>query len=119
MSETTPKRIQRKRTRGWRMPPNAVCVTRPTMWGNPFTHDDPAQAVAAYRRLVTGGGSEGFEMGPNKLRFARNAHSGTLHYSFPQFVRDNLHSLRGKDLACYCKPGDPCHADVLLELANA
>jgi hypothetical protein len=29
-------------------------------------------------------------------------------------VRD----LRGKNLACACKPGEPCHADVLLELAN-
>jgi hypothetical protein len=24
--------------------------------------------------------------------------------------------LRGKNLACTCKPGEPCHADVLLEL---
>lgn len=27
--------------------------------------------------------------------------------------------LRGKNLACWCKPGKPCHADVLLEIANA
>jgi len=27
--------------------------------------------------------------------------------------------LAGKNLACWCHPGDPCHADVLLELANA
>lgn len=26
--------------------------------------------------------------------------------------------LAGKNLACWCKPGEPCHADVLLELAN-
>lgn len=31
-----PKRIQRKRTRGWKMPPNTVCVTRPGRWGNPY-----------------------------------------------------------------------------------
>ena len=31
-----PKRIQRKRTKGWRLPPNTVCVTRPGKWGNPF-----------------------------------------------------------------------------------
>ena len=35
MSEA-PKRIQRKRTRGWRLPEGAVAVTRPTFWGNPF-----------------------------------------------------------------------------------
>jgi hypothetical protein len=28
-----------------------------------------------------------------------------------------LSELRGKDLICWCAP-DPCHADVLLELAN-
>lgn len=27
--------------------------------------------------------------------------------------------LAGKDLACWCKPGEPCHADVLLAIANA
>jgi hypothetical protein len=27
--------------------------------------------------------------------------------------------LAGKDLACWCPLGQPCHADVLLELANS
>lgn len=31
-----PQGIQRKRTKGWRLPPNAICVTRPGRWGNPF-----------------------------------------------------------------------------------
>ena len=31
---------------------------------------------------------------------------------------DRLPELRGKNLACWCKPGSPCHADVLLEIAN-
>ena len=31
-----PKRIQRKRTAGWRMPENTVYVGRPTRWGNPY-----------------------------------------------------------------------------------
>jgi len=31
-----PKRIQRRRTKGWKMPENTVCVTRPGMFGNPF-----------------------------------------------------------------------------------
>jgi hypothetical protein len=30
------ERIQRKRTKGWRMPENAVYVGRPTKWGNPY-----------------------------------------------------------------------------------
>lgn len=45
-----PKRIQRQRTKGWRMPAGCVYVGRPTKWGNPFAHDDAAYAVRAYRR---------------------------------------------------------------------
>jgi hypothetical protein len=29
-----------------------------------------------------------------------------------------LPSLRGRELACWCPPGCPCHADVLMELVN-
>ena len=47
-----PKRIQRKRAKGWVMPANAVYVGRPTEWGNPFQHDNPEYAVKAYRRYV-------------------------------------------------------------------
>lgn len=35
-----------------------------------------------------------------------------------KFTKDDLWKLRGKDLACYCPLGKPCHADVLLRLAN-
>jgi hypothetical protein len=34
-------------------------------------------------------------------------------------IGQHVHELRGKNLACWCKPGEPCHADVLLELANS
>ncbi|MDZ4867337.1 MAG: DUF4326 domain-containing protein [Alphaproteobacteria bacterium] len=70
----------------------AVNVARPTKWGNPFRVDtmrDASQAVAAYRE-----------------RLMRDS------------LFRELRELRGKNLACWCKPGDPCHADVLLELAN-
>jgi hypothetical protein len=33
-----PKRIHRRRTKGWRMPEGAVNVGRPGPWGNPFQH---------------------------------------------------------------------------------
>lgn len=33
---TAPVRIQRRRTKGWRMPEGAVYVGRPSPWGNPF-----------------------------------------------------------------------------------
>ena len=34
------------------------------------------------------------------------------------FILSTLHELKGKNLACWCKPGTPCHADVLLRMAN-
>ena len=112
-----PKRIQRKRTKGWRMPEGAVNVCRPTIWGNPFVHDDTAQAVEAYRKLISGG-SVMFEMGPGKLQYARRFHPNTLHWAYSDYVRDHIHELRGKDLVCFCALDKPCHADVLLRLAN-
>jgi hypothetical protein len=33
-------------------------------------------------------------------------------------LRNQIHELRGKNLACWCPLNQPCHADVLLELAN-
>lgn len=118
---SAPKRIQRKRTKGWRMPEGAVYVGRPTKWGNPFkvgegwdapfvwhleSYDEssnrdglvaltPAMAVEMFR--------ESFGQTP-ELIAARS-----------QWCAE----LRGKDLACYCPLDQPCHADVLLEWANA
>jgi hypothetical protein len=94
---TLPKRIQWKRTKGWRMPENAVYVGRPTEWANQFIvgHDGTAETcVALYRRYFVGPSIQ--------------VHGDGW-----------LASLRGKDLACWCRLDQPCHADVLLELANA
>jgi hypothetical protein len=90
-------RIQRKRTKGWKMPPNTGYVGRPTKWGNPY--------------LVTEGG------------YTREA-ATELFRKFMEkcggYVGNEevIAQLRGKDLACWCPIGQPCHADVLLEIAN-
>jgi hypothetical protein len=90
-----PVRIQRRRTAGWRMPDSAVYVGRPTRWGNPYPHTGTpasrAAVVAAYRDLL--------DRDPDLTAAARRL-------------------LAGRDLACWCPPEQPCHADVLLELAN-
>lgn len=99
-----PVRIQLSRRKGWRMPPNTVKVDRTTKWGNPFRVDDnwnAAGVVAAFRLWLL--------LSPN--------------FSTPwpdrrQRLLDRLSELRGKNLACWCPTGQPCHADVLLELAN-
>lgn len=88
-----PKRIQRRRTKGWRMPENCVYVGRPTKWGNPFSGPDSARNVADFRVWVEARLKSGL--------------------GYP------IRELRGKDLACFCPLDRPCHSDVLLELANA
>jgi len=108
---STPKRIQRKRTKGWRMPEGAVYVGRPSKWGNPYgAHDGlRQQAVDDFRwmlsRAPVGDGTWG---------------------RVGETVYDTIRrELAGRDLACWCPLDDgcgnrvPCHADVLLELANA
>ena len=94
-----PKRIQRKRTKGWRMPSGVVYVGRPTKWGNPFCKllpgDNTAQLVRLFRAWLRNGMMSG-----NLLPEAKE-------------------QLRGKDLACWCPLDAPCHADVLIEVANS
>lgn len=92
-----PKRIQRKRTKGWRMPPNTVYVGRPTKWGNPY---------------IIG----------TRLNLTRKETVNLFRKYFAKWqtdlTEDVQEQLRGKDLACWCPLDQPCHADVLLEIAN-
>jgi hypothetical protein len=83
-----PKRIQRKRTKGWKMPDGAVYVGRPTKWGNRHTFGGRDLCVRMYRK----------------------------DWHDTDAIRAEL---RGKDLACWCPLDQPCHADVLLEIANS
>lgn len=98
-----PTRIQRRRTKGWRMPADTVSVCRPGPFGNPFgVHPDEGGAAAAVRLYS---------------EWIRGDWPGTE----PQRRRDlikKLPTLRGKNLACFCPLDQPCHADVLLDLAN-
>ena len=111
-----PERIQRKRTKGWRMPEGTVYVGRPTKWGNPFSVN------------VFDGRTGGFIKRPRHevVTIFRNliiARDGCDYSSdvLPKGIRteDIRRELRGKDLACWCPLDQPCHADVLLEIANA
>lgn len=96
----TPKRITLKRTKGWRLPEGTVVVSRGPgrKWGNPYEGDgsgkDHAMLVSLFARLM----------------------------ERPEYAYYRLEvrlALRGKDLACWCREEQPCHADVLLEIANA
>jgi hypothetical protein len=111
----TPKRIQRKRTKGWRMPEGARSVTRPGPFGNPFVVGDDAtceeHAAGLFRNwLETGDGGSLDPYGSAEYRQRMSARR--------DWILDRASDLRGLDLACYCPEGQPCHADVLLEIAN-
>jgi hypothetical protein len=113
---TAPVRIQRQRTKGWKMPPNTVNVTRPGIFGNPFPADvyGARGAVDRFRRLMSGSMST-LEMSQSSTCHAADVSLVTVR----SWIRDGLPRLAGRNLACWCKLGDPCHADVLLELASA
>lgn len=106
-----PKRIQRKRTQGWRMPEGAVCVTRPGKWGNPFTVLPNARPGAIV------GGALGYQAVPT-IEDAIECFRAMFEAK-PEMVEAARNELRGKDLACFCPLDQPCHADVLLEIANS
>lgn len=108
---TAPKRIQRKRTKGWRMPEGAIYVGRPGKWGNPYSVTcltDAAAAVEMYRGLI-----ERVAVGRKECEHTDGM--GVWDRQIYRHIRDDL---RGKDLACWCPLDQRCHADVLLELAN-
>lgn len=105
-----PKRIQRQRTKGWRMPAGAVYVGRRTEWGNVFR----VGMVACNHRSAG-------ECGCNTFNRETAAEAVADFRAIPRSQKaiDRIKAaLRGKDLACWCPPSAPCHADVLLEIAN-
>ena len=110
-----PKRIQLKRVKGWRMPPNTVKVDRSTKWGNPWT---VATVICGCRSVgECNHGVFTCESAAEAVDIFR-ANREHLAQLFPERSAALLEPLRGKNLACWCPPGGPCHADVLLELAN-
>lgn len=96
----------------------AVNVARPGRWGNPFTRDAAIESEYATEATWPSFVVECFRdwLGPSQS--GRNWWQGPLSDRRRKAILEGLPELRGKNLACWCRPGDPCHADVLLELAN-
>jgi len=108
----TPKRIQRKRTKGWRMPPNTSYVGRGSKWGNPYkvVRFEDGYVVfrnEAYIRFY-------------KTRFEAEISACLLyHLNLTQEDKANIRKeLRGKNLCCWCPLNRICHSEILLEIAN-
>ncbi|WP_431860245.1 DUF4326 domain-containing protein [Azospirillum sp.] len=121
MGDHRPQRLQLSRKRGARLPAGTVKVDRTSkLLGNPFKPINPKNpdhvraAVDYYRRYLENPGRAEFQCGP--------ATGVALAFIPPWHHADDvlrvLPQLRGRNLACWCKPGAPCHGDVLLELAN-
>jgi len=90
-----PKRIRRSRVKGWRKPDGSVIVDRTSRYGNPYKvgrdAGSNAEAVEMYWRYLD---------------------------TRPDLIEQIKANLRGRDLICFCDLTEPCHADVLLVLAN-
>lgn len=114
------KRIQMTRQKPWRADhPDAVIVDRRTEWGNPFQIGEPGisdaqTAVNLFRGAIL---------------VCHHLRTNRPERGLGPILSDELggisaietirRELRGKDLACWCPLDAPCHADVLLEIANA
>jgi hypothetical protein len=116
----TPQRMQLSRKAGFNLQAASQAlnglpakrVTRPGKWGNPFSieatakrhHLDPdaaqAKAVDLCGQWLNGRLDPGLSPGGPPSRAEIRAELG------------------GHNLACWCRPGTPCHADILLALAN-
>lgn len=90
----SPRRYQRTRYISDDIPAEAIYVGRPTKWGNPFKigeHGTRDEVVALFREYAEG---------------------------TTPLTDDDLMELTGCDLVCWCPLDQPCHADILLALAN-
>jgi hypothetical protein len=94
------------------MPEGAIYVGRPTRWGNPcritrcIVSDENGYEHHAVSRAETRGIA---------ARLFREA----LYDDRLPITLEDVDELRGHDLACWCPLSSPCHADVLLEVANS
>lgn len=110
-----PRRIQLSRRKGFRNPDGVVVVSRPSRWGNPFRRDMPhpihgwpmsrQEAVDCFREWL--------------IPYTHRSEEPVKDFLLSElYVREIQRELRGKDLACWCPLDQPCHADVLIEIAN-
>lgn len=133
----TPQRIQRKRTKGWTMPQNTIYVGRGSKLGNPFRvvrysdgkwsvkcDDDENQVeilIAICRAAYdTKQEAQSDSVKCYKKLYTPYQHGGSWHdyYVTSGFIEVVKQDYAGKNLACWCDPGEPCHADFLIEIAN-
>lgn len=119
-----PERIQRKRTKDWRMPEGVIYVGRPTRYGNPYWHVQRFHggelSLALFENTALGIWLPDLvqHLPDGYVRQIYDTHSDWTK----RFGRNPLEVIRTElskhDLACWCPLTSPCHADILLRLAN-
>ena len=127
-----PHRFTSSRARGWRKPPNSRVVTRSSKFGNPFKVLPPVRGTGLSWRVVwtfkgAGRGRQApADFEPIGCETERQAYGRAVrlfrewltHPDQAELVDQVRHELVGLNLGCTCRPDLPCHADVLLEVAN-
>ncbi len=112
-----PKRIQLSRAKGWRLPANAAKVDRSTSFGNPYCVGETI-SMKMVRRW-------GWEISPAGRKIVcEDAGEAVRRFEhalqWDEAIHDHVRTeLGGKDLACWCDLDQPCHATVLLRIANS
>lgn len=120
-----PQRIQLRRVKGWRMPPNTVKVDRTTRFGNPYwdikrygldlcltLFENSALGIWDPGAIPKGSPDVWFDW----LYTAHERWRSRLAGHPLEWIE---RELRGKNLACWCAPDARCHADILIRLANS
>lgn len=120
---SSPQRIQQRRTKGWRKPEGAIAVGRGTRWGNPYTVGEWGldRSLRLFRNTASGlwrGSDVGLDEPDDVFNRAYSLHNRWLKRIYGHPIEMARAELAGKDLMCWCPLDQPCHADVLLELAN-
>ncbi len=114
-----PIRVQRKRTKGFKLPENTVCVTRGTAYGNPFKVGEIYRIDWEYPCIASGNSTQ-FVKG--ELVFIKDNRMAVDYFekwiNVMPFSADEIEFIKRKNLACFCALDKPCHADVLLKIAN-
>lgn len=125
LSAALPVRVQRKRTKGWKMPTNTVYVGRGTKWGNPYkvVENMVYEKDGAWELKVNCANEEEakktcLELYTNYLLPYKHGDDLDLFFFSNSMYELIKLELKGKNLACFCPLSEPCHADILLRLAN-
>lgn len=120
----SPQRIQLSRKKGYRKPEGAISVARPSRWGNPFrvgfSYRWTDGAPCPYPRPAKAVEGEWEQLERcESIRHAVLWYEAWITKMVPIMAEDARTYLRGHDLGCWCPlDQEPCHADVLLALAN-